>query len=219
MPQSLRQRISRDEFDYQTLLDALQEYRRPRDRITRLLRQGTIIRVKKGLYIFGDDLRRGVIHRELLANLVHGPSYVSLEYALGYRGLIPERVEAVTSVTVNRSRQFDTPLGRFIYRRIPLSAFRTGVERVEVSEGHAFLMALPEKALADKLYTSRVSLRTQRQVRAYLSEDLRIESESLRTLDPDLLADYAKRFGSAKIKLLCAVVRRLRHAAVEDRSA
>ncbi len=59
---------------------------------------------------------------------MYGPSYISLEYALQYHGLIPERVEAVTSVTTGRSRRFASPVGLFTYRSIPLSAFRTGMD-------------------------------------------------------------------------------------------
>jgi hypothetical protein len=207
--QPLTRRIPYEEFDYLALLTALGDYKRPRDRITRLLRQGTIIRVKKGLYVFGETERRTPIHKEILANLIYGPSYVSLEYALQRHGLIPERVEVVTSVTVSRSREFSTPLGRFTYRAVPMAAFRSGVERVEVELGRAYLLAVPEKALADKLHADQVSLRTQGDVRAYLDDDLRIDAAAIRSLRAVLLRDYAERYRSRKIRLLASVVERL----------
>lgn len=209
--QALAHRIPYPEFDYQILLTALGDYRRPRDRITRLLRQGTIIRVKKGLYVFGEADRRSPVHKEILANLIYGPSYVSLEYALQCHGLIPERVETVTSVTTCRSREFSTPLGSFSYRSVPLAAFTTGVERVEIELGRAYLLAVPEKALADKLHADTAALRTQRDVRAYLDEDLRIGPAAIRSLRADLLGDYADRYRSRKIRLLASVVERLQH--------
>lgn len=212
MPTPLRNRIPYNEFDYQTLLSALNEYKHPRDRITKLMSQGTIIRVKKGLYVFGESERRGVVHKEILANLIYGPSYVSLDYALHFHGMIPERVEALTCVTVSRSKEFTTPLGRFVYRKIPLPAFRSGVDREAVGQERAFLLAIPEKALADKLYSNQVPLRTQRDLRTYLLEDLRIDADRLRALNPDLLEDYARRFRSRKIHLLGAVVKRLKKA-------
>lgn len=48
----LRRQVPHEEFDYQVLLDSLREYSRPRDKITGLLRQGHIVRVRKGLYVF-----------------------------------------------------------------------------------------------------------------------------------------------------------------------
>ena len=209
--QPLSRLIPYTEFDYQILLTALGDYKRPRDRITKLLRQGTIIRVKKGLYVFGEAERRAPVHKEILANLIYGPSYVSLEYALQCHGLIPERVETVTSVTTCRSREFSTPLGRFTYRAVPLAAFTTGVERVEVEPGRAYLLAVPEKALADKLHADKAALRTQGDIRTYLDDDLSIDPAASRSLRADLLRDYAERYGSRKIRLLASVVERLQH--------
>jgi hypothetical protein len=42
------------------------------------------IRVKKGLYLFGSDYRKGPYSPEIMANKIYGPSYVSREYALAY---------------------------------------------------------------------------------------------------------------------------------------
>ncbi len=80
MREPVRKLIPYEEFDYQVLLGALKNY-----------------------------ARKQPYSREILANLIYGPSCISLEYALQYYGMIPERVEAVTSVTVGRSRKFSTP--------------------------------------------------------------------------------------------------------------
>jgi hypothetical protein len=209
MNEPIRKLIPYDEFDYQTLLSALKGYAHPRDRITTLLRKGTIIRVKKGLYVFGDDARKQPYSREILANLIYGPSYISLEYALHYHGIIPERVEAVTSVTVGRSRKFLTPIGLFIYRIIPMTAFRTGADKVEIGGERSFLIAVPEKALADKLRLDRASIRTQKELQTYLYDDLRIEPAAIQEMSPDRLEEYADRYRSRKILLLSKLARRL----------
>ena len=107
----IRARIERDVFDYQQLTGLLGEYAKARDRIGELLRQGHVIRIKKGLYTFGEPLRRRPILLPALANLIYGPSYVSGVYALSYHGLIPEGVAVVTSQTTGRSCEFETPLG------------------------------------------------------------------------------------------------------------
>lgn len=155
MLEQLRRTIPFEEFDYQTLLDSLRDYAHARKKLTALLRKGDIIRVKKGLYLFGERHRRSPYCRELLANLIHGPSCISLEYALYYHGLTPERVKTVTSVACSRSRSFDTPVGVFSYRMIPRTALSTGMDRIELADGRSFLMAVPEKALADRVAAER----------------------------------------------------------------
>lgn len=209
MIEILRKGIVQEEFDYQTLLNSLEGYSRPRDKISDLLKKGIIIRVKKGLYIFGEEFREKPYSQEILANLMYGPSYISLEYALQYHGLIPERVEAVTSVTTGRSRRFTSPVGLFIYRRIPLLAFRIGMDRIEIGKGRAFLIAIPEKALADKIYTDRgPGIRTQMMMTAYLENDLRIDTDDLIKLEPEIFDVIAQRYRSKKIQLLSDLIRR-----------
>lgn len=199
----LRLRISSDEFDYQTLISALSEYSRPRDRITELLRQDIIIQVRKGLYVFNKPLAKHPISMELLANLIHGPSYVSMESALARHGLIPEHVHAVTSASMSRARRFATTLGLFVYARIPASVFSTGVERFELPDGRAFLLAGPEKALSDKVFADRgLVLRSNRAVEQYLLDSLRIDSSSLANLDGRMVSELASACGSSRVRWL-----------------
>jgi hypothetical protein len=203
MMEQIRRQIPKEEFDYQTLLNCLKDYERPRDKIRTLLRNGAIIRVKKGLYVFGPDYSRGPFSRELLANLIYGPSYVSLDYALSYYGLIPERVETVTSVTCGKNRTFSTPVGRFTYWSIPLDSYRVGIDIIQLDEGRSFLMAIPEKALADKVCHNRVSdIRGAEEFEAYLLGHLRIDPGELLRLDPKRLKEIAQRWRSRKIRLL-----------------
>ena len=207
----LRNSLPYEEFDYQTLLDALRQYAQPRMKISGMLARGDIIRVKKGLYILGESLRRRPFCRELLANLIYGPSYVSLEYALHYHGLTPERAETLTSVTCGRSRLFESPVGTFSYRMIPLEAFRTGMDRIELDDGRSFLIAVPEKALADRLVADRgTGIATRNELHEYLLSGLRVDPGMLRDLDPARLADIAHHYRSRKVKLLSALVSRLR---------
>jgi hypothetical protein len=207
----LRRRIEGEEFDYQILLDSLKRYERPRDKITRLLRQGSIIRVKKGIYVFGPRHARRPFSREILANMIYGPSCISLDFALHYHGLIPERVEAVTSVTSGRGRRFVTPVGLFIYRQVPSAAFPIGIDQVQLEDGRAFLIAVPEKALADKIQDDRgTAIRSQDDMGRYLMESLRIDAESIGKLRTEILSMLAFRYRSRKLRLLTNVVARLR---------
>jgi predicted transcriptional regulator of viral defense system len=214
MIEDLRKRVPNEEFDYQILLDTLKEYERPRDKITALLKRKDIIRVKKGIYIFGERYARRPFSREVLANMILGPSYVSLDYALHYHGLIPERVETVTSVTSGRNRQFSTPVGLFTYRGIPRNAYPAGIDQVEI-EGRRFFIATPEKALCDKLYDSRGTyIRSRSALKEYLLMSLRIDVEELQKLDTQALDLIAERYRSRKIRLLAGLVR---HNTVEGK--
>ncbi len=206
----IRRRIAWDVFDYQALRDALPGYSKPRDKIGRLLARGEIVRVKKGLYCFGDVLRRGPIHRGYLANLIYGPSYVSLDYALGHYGLIPERVETVTSVTTRRSRRFSTPFGDFSYRGLSERSYAVGILLEAVGDGK-FLIASAEKALADKIWADkRFRPRRPSDYEVYLLEDLRLERNALAALDRSRLSAVARAYGgSPKIEGLVRCWERL----------
>ncbi len=208
--QALRKQIQQEIFDAPTLLAALQGYACPRDKITALLRQQVIVRVRSGLYVFGPDYVQKPWSREQLANLIHGPSYISLDYALATHGLIPEGVNTVTSVCTGRAKSYDTPLGRFVYRPAPCSGFCIGVVRVPIDKDSAFLMANPSKALADMLRENRgVALRTCHELLQYLTEDRRIPASALATLDPQEIELTASSYQSRKIRLLAEMVRQL----------
>ena len=202
--------IPYEEFDYQTLQDAVAGYASPRMKISAMLAKGDIVRVKKGLYILGESLQRRPYCRELLANLIYGPSYVSLEYALHYHGVTPERVETVTSVTCGRSRSFASPVGSFSYRMIPMEAYRTGMDRVELGDGRAFLMAIPEKALVDRIVADRgAGISTQKELHEYLLNGLRLDPDTLCDLNPARLREIAGHYRSRRVKLLADLVSRL----------
>jgi predicted transcriptional regulator of viral defense system len=205
----MRRKIDGEIFDYQVLMDALAEYRKPRDRITRLLASGVIVRIKKGLYCFGEVFRKEPLSREHMANLIYGPSYVSLDYALSYHGLIPERVEAVTSVTTRRSRDFNTPIGNFTYRMLKGPRYALGAI-LETIGKTPFLVASPEKALVDKVWSDkRFSGLRMSEYEAYMIDDLRIEPHAFHSLDRMRLQAIASAYGSAKINNLISYAKRI----------
>ena len=147
----LRQNTPIEEFDYQFLISHLSEYSNKRDVITRLIKNEQIIRVKKGLYIFGPDYRKGLVFKETLANQIYGPSYISFEYALSFYNMIPERVEMLTSAALGRSRKFNTPLGSFSYRHLPLEKYAVGIVLKQLDDHHKIVIATPEKAILDQV--------------------------------------------------------------------
>lgn len=197
-------------FDYQTLLSALKAYASPRDKISDLLRQQVIIRVKKGLYVFGEGERKNPYPLETLANLIYGPSYISLDYALQFYGIIPERVETISSVTLGRSRSFATPVGTFLYRKIRRSSYADGVDLVAGDGGKSYLLAVPEKALVDKLQSDRgFAIRTQNEIEQYLIDNLRMEPSDLVQMNCQKIDQYGKGYHSRKANLLAKFIGRL----------
>lgn len=203
---NIRRAVEYDVFDYQTLTSALTGYSKTRDKITKLLESGTIVRIKKGLYCFSKDFRKEALSREYIANLVYGPSYISLEYALSYHGLIPERVNTLTSVTTRRTRKFDTPIGVFTYQMLTGARYSTGADLIQTGKV-SFLMASPEKALIDKVQKDRrISSLPVSDYRTYLLEDLRIDSHRLTELDIPRLKVISSRYNSMKIdNLVCSI--------------
>ena len=169
---------------HQLLLSLLKDYKRPNEKIHTLLNQGVLQSIKKGLYVIGPEVKAKKPETFLLANHIFGPSYISLDAALAYHGLIPERVYEVSSITVKASRDFKTPLGLFSYIRLPLPYYAFGLQQVKLAEEQFALVASPEKALTDKVITtSGIILRSIKEARDYLLENLRIDETDLKNLN------------------------------------
>ena len=166
-----------------------------------MIDNGEIIRIKKGLYVFEEEFRRKPLSLLYLANILYGPSYVSLEYALYHYGLIPERVAEVTSVTPGRSKRYVTPVGRFSYRHIPLRCFASGMDLIVNDAGSSYLMAGKEKALVDKVHFGP-QLRTISEVVRYLFDDLRLSAPDLMQFNLSRITEYCKEYDSGKSTLL-----------------
>jgi hypothetical protein len=101
---------------HQLLISWLKDYKRPNDKIHALKSEGILKTVKKGLYIAGPKILSGKPESALLANHIFGPSYVSMDTALSYYGLIPEWVFETASMTTKASREFNTSAGYSLIR-------------------------------------------------------------------------------------------------------
>lgn len=205
----LRHNIETEEFDYNTLKSCLSGYSAPRDKITALLKAGEIIRVKKGLYLFGPAYARRPFSKEILANLIYGPSYVSLEWALAFYGLIPERTETVTSITSQKNKLFTTPVGVFGYRYLHPSKYSIGIRQMSVTEKHHFLMATPEKALADVL-ALKSNLLSEHEFERLLFEDMRVDIKELKKIGSAEIEALAKRYRQMNVDHLYHFIGRLK---------
>lgn len=112
----------------------------------RYKKRGFILQIKRGLYVFPDILPPDVY----IANKLYSPSYVSLEFALSYHGVIPETVYEITSVTTKATRRFEILGKAFSYRKIKRTAY-TGYE-IQKQQGLTFNIADAEKAFVDVNY-------------------------------------------------------------------
>jgi hypothetical protein len=130
-----------------------------RNQLTRWLRKGLICRLRKGLYILNRDDRKINLSRSFLANQLYTPSYLSLEYALNFYGMIPERVQNMTSITTKKTMRFKNIEGSFTYQHIKTSAFR-GFSIIRDKSGYSYQMASPEKSLVDFLYFHLAEIKT-----------------------------------------------------------
>lgn len=203
----LRKTIPQEEFDYTLLKGVLSNYAGVRQKINELIKAGIIVRVKKGLYVFGPEYNNVLVCKELLANLIYGPSCVSLEYALAYHGLIPERVETVTSVTPLRDKEFTTPLGRFSYTYLGIKKYPHGIEQVWIDRNHPVLMASAEKALCDYIVLNKVpDISDAAAAKDFLETDLRIERENWKRFDPNSLWKLNRFYRNKNIEQVMEVL-------------
>jgi hypothetical protein len=149
-----------------------------------MLKSGELLALRRGLYVPGPELDLPLPNNFLIANHLRGPSYISLESALSYWGLIPERVYEISSVTTKTSKTYETAIGRFSYQHLMTPYYSFGIKSVRLTDMQTALVASPEKALCDKIIlTSGVLLRSIPQALDFLLEDMRLDEDLLRGFD------------------------------------
>ena len=157
--------------------------------LSRWVNSGRICQLRRGLYSIAPPYQKIKPHPFLVANHLQRSSYVSLQSALAFYGLIPDTVNITISASVGRPERLKTPLGTFEYRHIkPPLLF--GYQLTDLGSQEAF-MATPEKALLDLVYL------TPGGDSPNFLQGLRLQN--LDHLDPDLLKKHIELFGSLKI--------------------
>ncbi len=177
------------------------------EKISNLIKNKELIRLKKGFYTFSKLYQTKPINLISVANTLYSPSYVSFDYALSYYGMIPERVTEVTSATSKNEKLFDTPIGRFSYKKISLEAYSLGIDWIyDDIEGGRFI-ATAEKALCDKIkYDRGIGTLTQASMIEYLKYDLRIDISI--PLNYELIEIIAAAYKSRNLKTLAMIVKK-----------
>lgn len=194
-------------IDMQALETLLRQYKNPKAYVARLVRQGDLIRLKGGFFLIRELIQKKPIPFEQISNLLYGPSYISLEYALAFYGIIPEAVYVYTSITLGRAKQFHTEIGTFRYHHLKEARYTIGITHKENQWG-GFFIATPEKALADHVFQLCQGM-TQEELLVDLIESRRIEISTLKNLDKPLILAISTAYQSKIINHLAEVIRHL----------
>lgn len=180
-------------FEASSLLAGPDSPSQVRRQLCRWVAAGRLIQLRRGLYALAPPYAGETPNQLALASRIRVPSYVSLQSALSYHGVIPESVPVVTNVTTNRPGQFDTQLGVFLYRHLKRDLF-WGYREEDVEPGQRAFVATAEKALLDQYYLTRGILDSS------FVRELRLAPENL---DVERLRSFAER--AAKPRLARAV--------------
>jgi predicted transcriptional regulator of viral defense system len=113
--------------------------------LARLATAGHLLRLRHGVWAVPGRLDPLALASHLTAPF---PSYVSLQSALYYHGVISQIPNIIYAVSVGRTRLFRTPLGTVSIHHLQPDFFFG----FEVLEAAGVSMASPEKALVDYLY-------------------------------------------------------------------
>lgn len=180
------------------------DYSDVKGKVRREVAAGNLIPLMRGLY--ETD---GTVSGKYLAGHIYGPSYLSFDYALSVYSLIPETVfNTFTSATFKKSKTktYQNPFGTFIYQDVPEAVYSLGV-LIKEEGGYTYLLATPEKALCDKLY-SLPPVNTIKGLRLLLFEDLRIDESEFWKLNLHELCELAPLYKSITLNTLLKLIGR-----------
>lgn len=179
------------------------DYANPIDKIKRDVDSNILFRINRGLY----ETNRNV-DPHLLASSILSPSYLSFDWALSYYGLIPERVEAITSASfkIRKNKSFNNVFGRYEFSDIVSTAYPAGITFLQSGE-YIVQIATKEKAICDSLSKWRV-VRNIKDLKELMFEDKRIYEDEFASCDFDLLIKLAKLYNKTNLKLLIKLIRK-----------
>lgn len=174
-----------------------------RRQLSRWVKSGRLLQLRRGLYTLSLPYRKTTPDPFLIANRLVRGSYVSMQSALSYYGLIPEGVTTIVSITTGQPGLFETPLGRYQFHHVKSSFFK-GFHLTELNNGQEAFLATPEKALLDLLYLTPDGDNLK-----YLHE---LRLQHLEKLSSEKLQSYAE---SPKLQRVVKFLLRLRAEEIE----
>lgn len=183
------------------LRQCLSEYYNPDLEIRKMRKRHELYYLTKGWYATNPD------YPFIAAETICHPSYLSFEFALAHYGLIPERVYVITSATFQERKQkkIQNDLGCFYYHDVPAEIYPYGVT-MQKFQGEYYKLASPEKALCDKLYRIRPSVKDPKDLFILLTENLRIEEEDLSNLSKSDLRFFSEHYPNKNVRFLYSAI-------------
>jgi predicted transcriptional regulator of viral defense system len=172
------------------LLSGDESVQQVRLQLSRWVKAGRVLQLRRGLYALAPTWRKVEPHPFLVANRLRRGSYVSLQAALAWHGIIPEHVPAVTSVGPGRPETVRNPLGSFQLNHLA-DGLLFGYARVEVAPRQFAFVASPEKALLDLVHLTPGADSIE-----YLRE-LRLQNPD--AIHMSVLEELAQRSGRPKL--------------------
>lgn len=119
-----------------------------------------------------------------IANSLVVPSYISLESALNFYGILPQFPYSVTSVTTKRNATVAFNNREFVFRRLKTNLYFGFIKKDN------FLIATPEKAVLDLIYFKSKGL-----------ANFHMDDWDTSVINRNLLKNMATKFNFATSKL------------------
>lgn len=172
-------------------------------KIEQLREKGYLLSLKKGLYVSSPFYEKVEKNNYTLnmANILRAPSYISSEYILSNRGLIPESAFSITSITLKSSRIFKNFIGSFIYQNIKEGLF-FGYRQTSWDFGTIY-EATVAKALFDFLY-----LKPLKDLKQEIMYDLRINWDNFDRKALQDFESYVKMSLSKKMNRILKIIKK-----------
>lgn len=175
--------------------------------LKRACQKGDLIRIRNGLYLLGDKKRKAHFSLFQVANYIMEPSYISLESALSFYGLIPEAVYTTTSVTTKNSQEFKTPVGQFSFSYLKTEYFNFGFYSFKNGD-ERFLIATPLKALVDYIVLMKKHYKTVEE----LEEDIRFDFDEFKNykkfVNKEKINEMLKIYKSYRVQVILKDIRK-----------
>lgn len=169
------------------------DYKQAKNLTTKLVKNGWLIRIKRGLYVISDLSTRGFLSLSpyVIANLLVAVSYVSFESALQQYGMFDQLTNKTVSVSLKMNKTVHLSGVEYSFVKTKQDYY-FGWQEIQTNNQTA-RVATPEKALIDLVNFHR----------SQYSIDIVVEKliEHKDDLDMNRLIEYLARFSGTTIKI------------------